>query len=168
MKPVMTTPRLALREFALEDAPALFELNSDPEVMRYTGDAPFASAGEAEDFIRGYGHYREHGYGRWSVLLRETGEFLGWCGLGFNELEQVDIGFRFSRKHWGRGYATESARAVLAHGFGELGLTVIIGRAARANTASIRVLEKLGMAYWKDDACKGIGDSVYYRIERPA
>ena len=167
MNAILTTPRLLLREFAPEDAPALCALNSDPEVMKYTGDAPFASVGEAEDFVRGYDHYREHGYGRWSVILRATGEFIGWCGLAFNEAKQVDLGFRFARKHWGKGYATESARAVLAYGFGELALAEVIGRAARANTASIRVLEKLGMAYWKDDACKGIDDSVYYRIRRP-
>lgn len=167
MKAIMTTPRLLLREFALEDAPALYELNSDPEVMKYTGDSPFASVRDAEDFVRGYDHYRDYGYGRWSVVLRETGEFVGWCGLKFNELEQVDIGFRFFRKHWGKGYATESARATLAYGFGELALGEIIGRAARANTASIRVLEKLGMEYWKEAACKGIVDSAYYRIKRP-
>ena len=167
MNAILTTPRLLLREFAPEDAPALYALNSDPEVMKYTGDAPFASVGEAEDFVRGYRHYRDHGYGRWSVILRATGEFIGWCGLAFNEAKQVDLGFRFARKHWGKGYATESARAVLAYGFDQLALAEVVGRAARANTASIRVLEKLGMAYWKDDACKGIDDAVYYRIGRP-
>jgi RimJ/RimL family protein N-acetyltransferase len=74
MKPAISTPRLLLREFALKDAPALFELNSDPEVMKYTGDLPFATVNEAEDFIRAYHHYRDHGYGRWSVVLRETGD----------------------------------------------------------------------------------------------
>jgi RimJ/RimL family protein N-acetyltransferase len=167
MKSIVTTPRLVLREFALEDAPALYELNSDPEVVKYTGDAPFASVKEAEDFVRGYDHYQEFGYGRWSVILRETGEFIGWCGLSFNELRQVDIGFRFFRKDWGKGYATESARAALTYGFKELGLVEIVGRAAKANTASIRVLEKLGMVYWKDDTCKGIEDSLYYRVRRP-
>lgn len=167
MNSIITTPRLVLREFAMEDAPVLYELNSDPEVMKYTGDPPFASVEEAEEFIRGYDHYRDYGYGRWSVLLRETGEFIGWCGLKFNELGQVDIGFRFFRKDWGKGYATESARATLAYGFDELNLEEIIGRAANANTASIRVLEKLGMEYWKQDTCKSIEDSAYYRMKRP-
>lgn len=168
MKPIIVTPRLLLREFVPEDAPALYELNSEVEAMKYTGDSAFASIEEAEDFVRRYGHYRDHGYGRWSVLLRETGKFIGWCGLKFNELEQVDIGFRFSSKHWGKGYATEAARASLAYGFGELGMTEIFGRAARANVASIRVLEKLGMTYWKEGACEGIDDPVCYRIKRPA
>lgn len=156
-----------LRQFAIEDAPALYDLNSDPEVMKYTGDFPFASVEEAEDFVSGYDHYRDYGYGRWSVILRETGEFIGWCGLKLNELGQVDIGFRFFRKHWGKGYATESARATLAYGFSELEMEEIIGRAAKANTASIRVLEKLGMKYWKEDSCKGIDESAYYRIKKP-
>ena len=164
MKPVITTPRLVLREFVLQDAPALYELNADPEVMRYTGDPPFASVQEAEDFVRGYDHYRVHGFGRWAVVLRETGEFIGWCGLKRNELAQVDIGFRFFRKCWGNGYATESARATLAYGFDELEMDEIVGRAARANTASIRVLEKLGMEFWKEDTCKGITGAAYYRV----
>ena len=77
------------------------------------------------------------------------------------------FGIVTGKEHWGKGYATESARATLAYGFSELEMEEIIGRAAQANTASIRVLEKLGMEYWKQDSCKGIDESAYYRIKKP-
>ena len=160
----METERLTLREFDDSDAIHMYQLNADPDVIRYTGDPAFVSVEEAEAFLKNYEDYRKNGFGRWAVILKATGEFLGFCGLKFNELELVDLGFRFSKKHWNQGYATESARACLEYGFRKLDLEEIIGRAAKENTASIRVLEKLGMRYWKDAPCKGIPNSAYYRI----
>src|SRR5687768_8000055 len=91
---LLETPRLRLREFSLDDASALFGLNNDPEVLRYTGDAPFASEDEARAFVTNYTHYATHGYGRWAVLHRPTGEFLGWCGLKYHpETGETDLGY---------------------------------------------------------------------------
>jgi ribosomal-protein-alanine N-acetyltransferase len=151
MLPVFETSRLALTRFAPQDAPGFCELNADPEVLRYAGgDEPFASVAEAEAFIRAYSHYKRHGYGRWSVYLQETGEYLGFCGLNYNDrLREVDVGFRLMRRYWGRGYATEAARASLRHGFEAYGLGKIVGRALPDNLASPRVLEKIGMRYAK-------------------
>ena len=78
----------------------------------------------------------------------------------------MDLGYRLLRSAWGRGYATEASKACLEWGFREAGLDTIIGRVARANTASIRVLEKVGMRYWKQEACEGIQDALIYRIGR--
>jgi len=143
-----STPRLVLREFRVEDTAALFALNSDPEVLRYTGDVPFVDELEAAAFIRGYNHYEEHGFGRWAVEHRGSGEFLGYCGLRRASAEaEVDLGFRLFPQHWARGYATEAARAALAAGFGQFGLREIIGRAMRENLPSITVLQKLGMRF---------------------
>lgn len=142
------TPRLILREFRPDDAEAVFELNSDPEVLRYTGDAPFADVGTAARFIAGYTHYREHGFGRWAIEHRDTGEFLGFCGLSRSSPgADVDLGFRLFQRHWARGYATEAARAALYAGFEQFGLDVVIGRAMRENLPSITVLQKLGMRF---------------------
>ncbi|MEM9024712.1 MAG: GNAT family N-acetyltransferase [Bacteroidota bacterium] len=168
LMPIIETDRLQLREFTVSDAPDLFALNGDPHVMRYTGDEPFESVEAAADFVRHYTHYREHGFGRWAVLLKRDGAFIGWCGLKRNEQDLIDLGFRFLRGYWNQGYATEAAQACLDYGFRELGMETIIGRAAEANGASIRVLEKLGMAFWKQDDCLGIPDSRYYQIHRPA
>ncbi len=166
MKTLFETPRLLLREFDVSDARALYELNSDPEVMRYTGDKPFSSIAEAETFVQDYDAYKKQGFGRWAVISKASGQLIGWCGLKRNEKDLVDIGFRFFRDQWGKGYATEAAKATLDYGFEVLGLEQIIGRAARENAASLRVLEKLGMVYWKEDTCMGIDNSLYYKIDR--
>ena len=151
---ILETPRLLLREFREADALHFFELNEDPEVIRYTGDLPFASAEEARRFLLDYDRYKKYGYGRWAVLLKETEAgpaWIGWCGLKYiPELNETDIGFRFFRRYWGKGYATEAARACLEYGFRRLGLKRIVGRAMKENGASVRVLEKIGLEFWKE------------------
>ncbi|GAB4259064.1 MAG: GNAT family N-acetyltransferase [Saprospiraceae bacterium] len=140
------TDRLKLRQFGASDAHWFFQLNNDPEVIKYTGDPPFESIHAAEAFLRKYDQYEKYGYGRWAVVRKDGGEVIGWCGLRHvASMDETDIGFRFFRKFWGRGYATESAAACLDYGFGQLGLHRIIGRAMELNMASIRVLEKIGM-----------------------
>lgn len=165
MSTVLETDRLILREFILEDAPSFFNLNNDPDVIRYTGDKPFSSIEHARQFISEYKEYAAHGYGRWACIEKNSGEWIGFCGLRKEE-DEVDIGFRFHRRYWGKGYATESAQACLDHGFRELQLASIIGRASIENTASIRVLEKLGMSYEGDGDCHGEPASIY-RINNP-
>ena len=151
MNIILETPRLLLREFQEEDAPFFYELNEDPEVVRYTGDPPFDSVESARFFLRSYDQYEKYGYGRWAVLLKPNNEWIGWCGLKHQpELGETDIGFRFFRRYWGQGYATESARACLDYGFNTLGLKRVVGRAMKDNKASIRVLEKIGLEFWKE------------------
>jgi RimJ/RimL family protein N-acetyltransferase len=130
------------------DAHSLFQLYEDADVMRYTGEEPFASVGAVEAFINEYPYYRRHGFGRWAVIHRETGEFLGFCGLRRdNPTPEVDLGFRFFRRFWFKGYATEAGRTALAAGFDQFGLDQIIGRVMRENLASTNVLHKLGMTF---------------------
>ena len=161
---ILETSRLILREFELHDAQKMWELNNDPDVIKYTGDAPFSSIEDAEIFLKKYTDYKKNGYGRWAVIVKHTGEFIGWCGLKLNEDDLVDIGFRFFKKDWNKGYATESAKACIEYGFNQLKMKEIIGRAAIENTASIKVLEKLQMNFWKFDNCKGISNSAYYKL----
>lgn len=167
MKKILETARLTLREFTPADAAAMYALNLDPEVLRYTGDMPFESEEEAASFLKNYREYEKNGFGRWAVLTKAEGVFIGWCGLKRNEEGMVDLGFRFFRAHWNKGYATEAARACLKFGFEKCGLEKIVGRAARANAASVRVLEKIGMTFWKNAPCRGLEDSVYYLITNP-
>ncbi|MCO6490065.1 MAG: GNAT family N-acetyltransferase [Phaeodactylibacter sp.] len=171
-KYILETPRLLLREFAEDDAPHFFELNEDPEVVRYTGDPPFASIEEARQFLSDYDQYEKYGYGRWAVLLKAESagsgpSWIGWCGLKYiPELDETDIGFRFFRRYWGRGYATEAARACLEYGFRELRLKRIVGRVMKENTASVRVLEKIGLEFWKEfDFMEHPG--LYFRKDAP-
>ena len=145
-KYLFETARLKFREFAAADATWLFQLNNDPEVIKYTGDLPFKSVQHAGEFLRQYSHYRESGYGRWVVIGKRDKEVLGWCGLRYvASMGTTDIGFRFLREHWGQGFATEAAAGCLQYGFEQLGLQRIIGRCMALNKASVRVLEKLGM-----------------------
>lgn len=167
MKTIIETERLILREFLIEDAFDMFSLNKDPAVIQYTGDNPFESIQAAENFLKNYDAYQKFGFGRWAVLTKNENAFIGWCGLKRNEEDQVDIGFRFFQKEWNKGYATESAKACLIYGFEKLNLVEIIGRAQKENTASIRVLEKIGMEYWKEGEVDGLEKAIYYRIRKP-
>lgn len=152
------------RRFLPTDAEALFSLNADPIVLKFTGDIPFNDVLAAEDFIRNYDHYDLHGFGRWAVLLKSTKEFIGWSGLKYNSDGQVDLGFRFFQKYWKLGYATESARACIKYGFENRGLKEIIGRCSTSHQSSKRVLEKAGMTFWKKDEDLSIGAIQIFRI----
>lgn len=147
------TARLYLREMNPGDAPHAYRLNADPKVLRFTGDKPFADEAEARRFLEQYDHYRRYGFGRWAVCRQEDDAFLGWCGLKYTEVaDEYDIGFRFFREYWGQGYATEAARACIALGFEAFQLPEIVGRAMRENTASVKVLEKIGLKF--SSACR--------------
>lgn len=166
MKIVLQTKRLLLREFVLDDARDMFNLNSDPEVILYTGDQAFKSVDEAHLFLESYKEYKDNGFGRWAVLDKKRNVFIGWCGFKRNEEDLIDLGFRFFKKEWNKGFATEAAKATLSYGFGTLNFDRIIGRAAKDNVASLKVLEKLGMRYWKVDACHGITNALYYSLSQ--
>lgn len=166
MDPIISTTRLDLREMTSADAERAFALNSDPEVVRHTGDGPFASVEAAREFLAAYPDYKLHGFGRWAVVRKADGTWLGWCGLKRHANGDVDLGYRFLREHWGQGYATEAGRACLDLGFGRFKLDTIIGRVAQENVTSLRVLEKLGMRYWKTDVCEHEAEALIYRILR--
>lgn len=162
MTKILETPRLVLREMTPEDAAHAFLLNSDPEVLRYTGDEPFESVEEAREFLQKYESYKKYGFGRWAVILRETGEYLGWCGLKYTpELDEYDIGYRLMKKFWGSGYATEAAKACLELGFEQLDMPAIVGRVMPENTPSIRVLEKIGLTYKENRFTDGTEEIIY-------
>jgi len=163
---IAETERLILREMTPADAVEAFSLNNDPEVVRHTGDGPFPTVDAARSFLQSYPDYRMHGMGRWAVVHKADGQWLGWCGLKRHANGEVDLGFRFHRMHWGMGFATEAGQACLALGFGFCGLHRIIGQVDPANKASIRVLEKLGMRLWKTGPCGHVAEALVYRIDR--
>jgi [ribosomal protein S5]-alanine N-acetyltransferase len=147
---LIETERLRLRHFTEEDAPLLRALNENPNVYRYTGDGPLADDAAALDVLRTriFPQAREHRVGRWAVeLRRDDGPvFIGWCGLKWDgETATFDLGYRFFEEHWGRGYATEAATATLAWARVHLPDARIVARARVENTASIYVLEKVGL-----------------------
>jgi RimJ/RimL family protein N-acetyltransferase len=150
----------------IKDAEAFYKMNLDPEVVKYTGDQSFKSVEEARQFIQNYDAYEKTGLGRWAVLDKENDKFIGFCGFKMNEEGLIDLGFRFIRSEWNKGYATEAARACLTYGFEKLRFQKIIGRVAQENEASIRVLSKIGMKYWKKGICEGIDNALYFRLTK--
>lgn len=166
MNKITESARLYLREFERSDAQAMYDLNTDTDVVRYTGDRAFESVEEANDFLVQYEQvYKSQGFGRWAVVLKESNEFIGWCGLKQHE-EYIDLGYRYFQKDWGKGYATEAAQATIEYAFNDLDLKVLVGRVAPQNIGSIKVLEKLNMQFWKKAPCGDFDDSHYYRIEK--
>lgn len=163
---VLETDRLYLRRMVLEDAENAYLLNLDPEVIQYTGDVSFESIEKARCFLTNYDHYKKYDFGRWAVIDKENDTFLGWCGLKFTpELAEYDIGFRFFKKYWNKGYATEAAKACIDLGFNHYNLTTIVGRARKENISSIRVLEKIGLTYLRDFDFDG-NEGVIYCIHK--
>lgn len=142
--------RFGFREMVEQDAANMLALNADPEVLRFTGDVPFANLEAARQFTLNYDQYRKFGMGRWCVVDLETNEFLGWCGLKTRTTGKIDVGYRLLRKHWGKGIASEAGLQCLHYGFERLGIQEIIGEALIANPASVRVLQKMGMRFCKE------------------
>lgn len=150
--PHLQTPRLYFRELRSEDAASMFELDANPAVHRYLGSQPLTDPAQSLALIHLIqAQYREFGIGRWGVFRRDTDEFIGWAGLKFiagplnGRTNVYDLGYRFIERHWGQGYGYEAAKAWLDHGFEVMKLPVISAYVDEQNTASRRIMEKLGM-----------------------
>ena len=153
MNVILETERLLLRTFTTEDARLIYELNKDPDVTRFTGD-PITDIAHARQVLEQVilPQYVLYNHGRWAVHAKPSLEFIGWCGLKKRpERNEIDLGYRFLKSTWGKGYATEAAFACIKYGFEKLGLKRIVGRAMPGNIASLKVLEKCGMTYIGED-----------------
>lgn len=149
MAKVMETKRTVLRETA--DADNLSGIFSDPEAMRYYPGVK--DRAETVAWVRwNREHYRKRGFGLWVASLKESGEFAGQCGLVVQSVggqEEIELGYLFLRKFWGRGLATEAARACRDYCFEHLGHTRLLSLIDPGNLASRRVAEKVGMSLEK-------------------
>lgn len=162
----LETERTIMRKLTKEDATHFYTLNLDEEVLKYTGDKPFENLQASVDFLTNYDQYEKYGVGRLAVIDKETSEFLGWCGLKFSEdKNEYDIGFRFYKKHWNKGFATETAKKCLDFGFNKLKIEKIVGRAMTENIGSIKVLEKIGMTLKENFDFEG-QKGVIYELKR--
>ena len=154
----LKTPRLLLRRPTDADINPLTLMNSDPEVMRYIGDGsvpPVDPARTAAEIARFQRLWDERGFSMLSVIERESGDYAGWVLLNVPEslpevMPAVEIGWRFRRESWGRGYATESARALLHFGLTDCALDRIIAIRHVDNVASKRVMNKLGLSFERE------------------
>lgn len=149
MPPIITTPRLHLRLWKPADLPVFAAMNADPRVMEFYPDLLSRAESDAmAERIRQ--SFPKNGFGLWAVEAPGVADFLGFVGLSIPRFESpftpcVEIGWRLGYDHWGRGYATEAARAVLRHGFGPLGLQEIVSFTAVNNIRSRAVMERIGL-----------------------
>jgi RimJ/RimL family protein N-acetyltransferase len=163
----LDTPRLQLRPFREDDAPAAHRVYSDPEVMRYVATGPLADETMTARLLQDYiAHQRAWGYSFWAVVERESGALIGDAGLYRTPAGEVELGYTLGKPWWGRGYATEAAGAWLETAFARLGVTEVVALAEPANVASLRVLEKLGMTRDGERLAFGRPHAVY-RAARP-
>lgn len=158
---VLETPRLVLREFTHQDDAFVLRLVNEPSWLRFIGDRGVRTLEDARRYLdegptRGYARY---GFGLWCVTPRDADAPVGMCGLIRRDtLPDVDLGFAFLPEAWGRGYARESAAAVLDHARDALGLRRVLAITVPENAASIRVLTRIGMRL--DGTVRMPGESV--------
>jgi RimJ/RimL family protein N-acetyltransferase len=160
---ILETPRLILREFRDDDADALARVLSDAETMRYY-PAAFDRAGVEEWIARNRRRYTEFGHGLWAMILKSSEGVIGDCGITAQDVDgarEVEIGYHVRRDLWGRGLASEAARACRDWGFAHLEVERIISLIRPENLPSRRVAEKNGMTVWKEVVWRGLPHLVY-------
>lgn len=163
--PSIETERLRLRILRSEDLDDLANLFSDPDVMRYVGDGKPAGRDEADKALQSIiRHWEQHGFGRWAVVDTATNAFAGFGGLR-SLLGKPEVVYHLGKAYWGKGLATELARASLRFGFEEHNFDRIVAVAKPENSGSIHVMEKLGMRFEKATSVYDI-DVVQYAIDR--
>ena len=156
---VLTTPRLAIRQFTEDDVDNLLKLNSDPEVMRYIGrPAPREVLRDQIIPIHLGVYKRLDRLGTWAAESADNGEFLGWFHFRpgpDGDITDIDLGYRLLRSAWNHGYATEGSRALLNMGFTDLSVQRVFAHTMTVNTASRRVMEKCGLTLVRTTAYEG-------------
>jgi RimJ/RimL family protein N-acetyltransferase len=181
---IAQTDRLYIRRFTLDDLPLLVELDSDPEVMRFlTGGRPTPAETVRREvlpaILRDY--LRFPGFGKWAAIERASGAFVGWLALkpagggraGPLPITEVELGYRLRRAYWGRGYASEGARALLRLAFTHPSVDRVFAETMTVNVASRRVMEAVGLRLVRtfhlqwDDPIDGVEHGeVEYELRR--
>jgi ribosomal-protein-alanine N-acetyltransferase len=172
MQTFIETERLLLREILSSDEQGMFELDSDPDVHQFLGNRPVKTIQESRELIQFIRQqYSDFGIGRWAVIEKATNKFIGWAGFKFtkeiinNHSDFYDLGYRFIKKYWGKGYATEVSKACIDYGFTKMNLHKIYARTMVGNIKSRKVLEKAGLSYVETFDLNGVAH-VWYKIER--
>lgn len=167
---ILETNRLILRHLEPGDLDDLCALYRDPEIRRYFPDGTLTyeeTKEELEWFLNGHPQHPE--LGLWATIHKETGQFIGRCGLlpwTIDGQDEVEVAYTIAQSHWGQGLGTEAAQAILDYGFYTLGFTRLVCLIDEDNAASIRVAEKIGMAFEKASRDE-IGPFWLYARSRP-
>ena len=153
MKIHIQTERLIIREIEESDATGMFTLDSDPDVHEFLGKKPIKTIEEAKQSIEHIRkQYKANGIGRWAIIDKETGDFIGWTGLKYEQglredFDYYDLGYRLRKEYWVKKIATETAIASLKYGFEKMNLKEIGAAADINHIASNKILTKIGMKF---------------------
>ncbi|MBV9149186.1 MAG: GNAT family N-acetyltransferase [Candidatus Eremiobacteraeota bacterium] len=153
------TARLVIRTFEPSDEEPWLAMVTDPDFRRYLPPGPIPTAETFQDAIQGrHAMERERGFAMWAVDAKETGAFVGQCGVRPVEPtgSEIDLAYHFNKASWNKGYGTEAVTAVLAHVFGSIGLSSVMAVVMPENIGSCRVAEKAGMRF--------VGIASYYGV----
>jgi len=153
--PAFETQRLRLRTWQSGDRPAFVEMNQDPKVMRHF-PGPYSTERSNSLVDKFMEHHEKHGFTVWALERKDTGQFIGFTGIVWIPYElpftpAVEIAWRLVSEHWGLGFATEAAHKSLDLAFNQFGIKEVVAMTTPGNTASLRVMQKLGMSHTPND-----------------
>jgi RimJ/RimL family protein N-acetyltransferase len=165
---IMETQRLRLREYTQSDFDGLFAILSDPVTMQHY-PKPYDAAGTQRWLDWSFQNYRTYGFGLWAIELKETGEFIGDCGITMQPIDGQqlpEIGYHIHKNHWRRGYAKEAASAVRDWAFANRDFNALYSYMKYTNTASYSTARSIGMKKVKEYPDKEDGILYVYTITR--
>ncbi|MGI9285651.1 MAG: GNAT family N-acetyltransferase [Pseudomonadales bacterium] len=167
---ILESKRLLLRWLNSNDAAFILRLVNQPSWLQYIGDKGVKTLCDAEHYIQSgpVDMYDRLGFGMYLVELKRSGEPIGMCGLIKREsLDDVDIGFAFLPDYWDKGYAFESASAVMSHARNVLGFSKIVAITSQDNHASCKLLEKLGFRFERMVQLEANGETIKLYVAAP-
>lgn len=165
MNRIIETDRIFLRPFCIADIEAFSKICANPNVMRYIGDGkPVSLAVIAEKIPEWIELYEKQKYGLMALVLKETNELIGFCGLIHQTVDGeafIELGYRLDEAYWGKGIATEAAMAVRDYAFNELNIPMLISIMHHQNAPSKRVAKRIGMEFMKQANFKNVLVDVF-------
>lgn len=158
MNLILETERLLIREMRHEDAEALFDMDSNPNVHTYLWQKPYTTIDDIHTYIEMVRkQYERNNIGRFSTIIKATNELIGWTGIKYiddhvenGKTNFYDYGYRLNEKHWNKGYATEASKAWLDYGFNQMNIKEMNAYTHFDNGASNHVLQKVGFNFMED------------------
>lgn len=169
MKKLLQTERTILRQFTVNDIPALMSIMGDLEVMRFSIAGPMSKEAVhllIEETIK---DYEKSNIGKWAIIEKSTNKLIGMCALSKTSIgtkEHFGIAYRLAKAYWNKGLTTEVVQAVCDYAFNILHVNEIVACIDKENIASVRVAEKVGLTYWKDGVFKNHACQIYRLINK--
>jgi ribosomal-protein-alanine N-acetyltransferase len=163
---ILETERTIIRQLQDSDLEAFYLICGNPEIMQYIGDGKALTKEKTKSWIeKSKQNYQNFGYGCWAVTNKNN-EFVGYCGLVYPpNSKNIEIIYALGKEHWGKGLASEIVSGVIKYAFEQLKLEEIFATVDPNNLASIKILEKGGFSFWKEELDENALPTLYYVIE---